>query len=49
MRSYCRKFATHYGLSPEKLGEAEIREYLLSLIQVEQVAYATSSWVAIRT
>ena len=38
---YCRKFAAHYGRSPEELGEAEIREYLLHLIQVEQVSYAT--------
>lgn len=38
---YCRKFAAHYGRSPEELGEGEVREYLLHLIQVEQVAYAT--------
>ena len=38
---YCRKFAAHYDHSPEQLGEAEIRAYLLYLIQVEQVAYAT--------
>lgn len=38
---YCRKFAAHYGRSPEELGETEIREYLLHLIQVEQVSYAT--------
>lgn len=38
---YCRKFVAHYGRSPEKLGEPEIREYLLHLIQVEQVAYST--------
>ena len=34
---YCRKFAAHYGRSPEELGETEIREYLLHPIQVEQV------------
>lgn len=38
---YCRKFAAYYGRSPEELGETEIREYLLQLIQVEQVSYAT--------
>jgi site-specific recombinase XerD len=38
---YCRKFAGHFGRSPTELGEVEIREYLLHLIQVEQVAYAT--------
>lgn len=38
---YCRKFAAHYGRSPEQLGEPEIRAYLLHLIQVEQVSYAT--------
>lgn len=38
---YCRKFAAHYRRSPEELGETEIREYLLRVIQVEQVSYAT--------
>ncbi|WP_339909451.1 site-specific integrase [Symmachiella dynata] len=38
---YCRKFAAHYARCPQELGEAEIREYLLHLIQVEQVSYAT--------
>jgi integrase/recombinase XerD len=38
---YCRKFAAHYGRSPEELGEAEIREYLLHLMQVEQVSHST--------
>ncbi len=37
---YCRKFAVHYGRSPEELGETEVREYLLYLIQVEQTSYA---------
>jgi integrase/recombinase XerD len=38
---YCRKFADHYWRSPEELGREEIRDYLLHLIQVEQVSYAT--------
>jgi len=38
---YCRKFAAHYRRSPEHLGEAEIRKFLLHLIQIEQVSYAT--------
>ena len=38
---YCRKFAAHYGRSPEDLGEAEIRDFLLHSIQVEQVSYST--------
>ena len=38
---YCRKFAAHYRRSPEQLGEAEIRAFLLHLIQVEQVSYGT--------
>ncbi len=38
---YCRKFAAHYSRSPNELGEVELREYLLYLIQVEQVSYAT--------
>src|SRR5262249_25814982 len=38
---YCRKFAAHYRRSPEQLGEAEIRAYLLHLIQVEQVSHVT--------
>ena len=37
---YCRKFAVYYGRSPEELGETEVREYLLYLIQVEQASYA---------
>ena len=37
---HCRKFAAHYGRSPEELGETEIREYLLHLIEVEQVSYS---------
>jgi integrase/recombinase XerD len=38
---YCRKFAGHYGRTPEELGETDIRDYLMHLIQVEQVSYAT--------
>lgn len=38
---YCRKFTAHFGCSPEQLGETEIREYLLHLLQVEQVSYST--------
>ena len=38
---YCRKFAAHYRRSPAELGETEIREYLIHVMQVEQVAYAT--------
>jgi integrase/recombinase XerD len=38
---YSRKFAAHYMRSPEELGETEIREYLLHLIQVEMVSYET--------
>ena len=38
---YCRKFAAHYMRSPEELGDLEIREYLLYLLQIEQVSYAT--------
>jgi len=38
---YCRKFVGHYRRPPEDLGEVEVREYLLHLIQVEQVSYAT--------
>ena len=38
---YCHKFAAHFGRSPEELGEAEIRAFLMHLIQVEQVSYAT--------
>lgn len=38
---YCRKFAAHYQRSPEELGEIEIRDYLMYLLQIEQVSYAT--------
>lgn len=38
---YCRKFAAHYRRSPEELGEAEIRAYLIRVIQIEQLSYST--------
>jgi integrase/recombinase XerD len=38
---YCRKFAAHFGRSPEELGEEELREYLLHILQIEQVSYST--------
>jgi integrase/recombinase XerD len=38
---YCRKFVAHYGRRPEELGEAEIRQFLLHLIEVEEVSYPT--------
>lgn len=38
---YCRKFAAHYHRSPENLGEAEIRQFLLHMIRVEQVSHET--------
>src|SRR5262245_10034919 len=36
---YCRKFAAFYQRSPEELGEAEIRRFLLHQIQVDQLSY----------
>jgi integrase/recombinase XerD len=36
---YCRKFAAFYQRSPAELGEAEIRQFLLHHIQVEQLSY----------
>jgi integrase/recombinase XerD len=38
---YARKFAAHFRRSPEEMGEAEVREFLLHALQVEQVAYET--------
>lgn len=38
---YARRLAVYYRRSPEELGETEIRQFLLHLIQIEQVAYAT--------
>jgi hypothetical protein len=38
---YCRKFAAFSRRSPEELGEAEIRQFLLHHIHVEQLSYET--------
>jgi integrase/recombinase XerD len=38
---YCRKFAAFYMRSPQELGEAEVRAFLLQQIEVEQLAYAS--------
>jgi integrase/recombinase XerD len=38
---YARRLAIHYRRSPEELGEPEIRQFLLHLILIEQVAHAT--------
>jgi site-specific recombinase XerD len=38
---YCRKFAAFYMRSPEELGEAEVRAFLLHQIEVDQLAYAS--------
>ena len=38
---YCRKFAAFYMRSPEELGASEIRAFLLHLIEVEQLSYAS--------
>ena len=38
---YCRKFAAFYMRSPEELGAAEVRVFLLHQIEVEQLAYAS--------
>lgn len=38
---YCRKYAEHYWRNPEELGETEIRDYLMHLIDVEQVSSST--------
>jgi site-specific recombinase XerD len=38
---YCRRFAAFYRRSPEELGEAEIRKFLLHLIQMDQIAHVT--------
>ena|SRR5436309_2244746 len=39
---YCRKFAAFYMRSPEELGAAEVRAFLLHEIEVEQLAYAST-------
>ena len=36
---YCRKFAAFFMRSPEELGAAEVRAFLLHQIEVEQLAY----------
>ena len=38
---YCRKFAAFFKRSPEELGEAEIRQFLLYHIEVQQRGYDT--------
>src|SRR5260370_30855261 len=38
---YCRKFAAFFKRSPEELGAAEVRAFLLHQIEVEQLAYAS--------
>jgi integrase/recombinase XerD len=38
---YCRKFAAFYMRSPEELGAAEVRAFLLHQIEVEQLAYGS--------
>src|SRR5262249_30422077 len=38
---YCRKFAAFFMRSPEELGTAEVRAFLLHQIEVEQLAYAS--------
>ena len=38
---YARKLAKHYRRSPAELGERDIRDYLLHLIEVEQVSHQT--------
>jgi integrase/recombinase XerD len=38
---YCRKFAAFFMRSPEQLGAAEVRAFLLHEIEVEQLAYAS--------
>jgi integrase/recombinase XerD len=38
---YCRKFAAFYMRSPEELGEADVRSFLIHAIEVEQLAYSS--------
>src|SRR5262245_12127687 len=38
---YCRRFAAFFMRSPEELGAAEVRAFLLHQIEVEQLAYAS--------
>lgn len=34
-------FATYHGLSPERMGEAEIRQYLLHMVDERKIAFGT--------
>ena len=38
---YCGKFAAFFLRSPEELGAAEVRHFLLHQIEVEQLAYGS--------
>ena len=38
---YCRKFAAFYGRSPEELGAAEVRAFLVHQKEVVQLSYAS--------
>jgi len=38
---YCRKFAGFYRRSPEELGAAEVRAFLMHQIEVDQLSYAS--------
>src|SRR5215472_13549021 len=38
---YCGKFAAFFMRSPEELGAADVRAFLLHQIEVEQLAYAS--------
>jgi site-specific recombinase XerD len=44
------RFAAHFGRSPAELGEADVKEFLLHLIEVEMVSHATyrQCWAAIK-
>jgi hypothetical protein len=38
---YCNKFAAFFMRSPEQLGAAEVRAFLLQQIEVEQLSYSS--------
>jgi integrase/recombinase XerD len=38
---YCRQFAAFYGRSPDELGEAEVRAFLMHQIEVAHVAHTS--------
>jgi site-specific recombinase XerD len=38
---YCRKFAAFFHRSPEELGQAEIRQFLLHYVEQQQCSYET--------